>query len=219
MEILIAPIFIFISFFILFSLSRHDFVLIRQNISLAQVFDLALISIFFAFIVGRLLFVLNNFDLDLLHLVKFFYFIKFPGTSTLGFFIGGALSILFFLKKRKSIKRIFDIFILSFLPIYSFNIIFRNYPSSIIVIPLVLFILSWVVFFVLLDIHNKYKMKDGDISILTFIVLGLDSFILQIYSPDAYRIFFGMSLLQIISIFVVLISVSLIVIKRKLKHE
>jgi len=218
MEILIAPIFILISFFILFSLSRHDFVLIRQNISLTQIFDLALVSIFFAFITGRLLFVLNNFDLDLLHFVRFFYFIKFPGTSTLGFFIGGILSILFFLKKRKSIKRIFDIFILSFLPIYSFNIIFRNYPSNIIIIPVVLFIFSWIIFFIFLDFHNKYKIKDGNISLLIFILLALDSFVLQIYSQNAYRIFLGLSVLQIISIIVVLVSIVLMILERKWKH-
>src|SRR3990172_2074219 len=118
-----------VCFFLLYILCRQDFVLLRQNISLSQILDTAIITIAFAFITGRLLFLINNLEFSLLHVIRFLHFIKFPGVSPLGFFLGAALAVWFLMRQRKGILRIFDIFSISFLPLYSLSLILKSYPA------------------------------------------------------------------------------------------
>ena len=135
MEVVIFLICIFISSFLLFVFSRHDFVLLRQNISLAQIFDLAIFVVIFAFLGGRIFFILNNFDVQLLHVLRFFHVLKFPGISSLGFALGGALTVVIFFGKKKAVGRILDIFSISFFPLYLFSVFDTKYQNNLIFIP------------------------------------------------------------------------------------
>src|SRR3989344_6655980 len=156
MEVVIFLICIFISSFLLFVFSRHDFVLLRQNISLAQIFDLAIFVVVFAFLGGRIFFILNNFDVQLLHVLRFFHVLKFPGISSLGFALGGALAVVIFFGKKKAVGRILDIFSIAFFPLYIFSIVSVKYQTNLIFVPIIFTVLSILLFAFFVKSHNKY---------------------------------------------------------------
>src|SRR3989344_825223 len=118
--LIFSALFIFICFFALFLFSKQDFVLLRQNISLSEIFDAAIIVFLLALLAGRIFYILDTFNFQLLHLVKFFYLTKFPGISTLGFFFGAAGGVLLLFRNKKGLRRIYDIFSISFFPLFGF---------------------------------------------------------------------------------------------------
>src|SRR3990167_55796 len=113
MELAFLLIIIFVSSFILYLVSRQDFVLLRKNISLSQMFDAAIIAFVIAFFSSRLLYILNSQDFSLFHIIKFFHLIKFPGLSLLGLFLGGAFALYVIFRKRRALGRLYDIFTIS----------------------------------------------------------------------------------------------------------
>ncbi|MDO8269824.1 MAG: hypothetical protein Q7T54_04100, partial [Candidatus Levybacteria bacterium] len=70
---------IFLSLFILYAVSRHDFVLLRQSISLRQVYDNVFLSLFAFFLASRIGFAVHSQSLDLLNPLKFFYLSNYWG--------------------------------------------------------------------------------------------------------------------------------------------
>lgn len=216
--ILLIPVLI-ACYFLLYILAKQDFVLLRQNISLAQILDTAIIAIVAAFITGRLLFLVNNLELSLLQGVRFLHFIKFPGISPLGFFLGGIFALWFFLRRKKGILRIFDIFSISFFPFYSFSLILKSYLQKSAFIFLIAAIVLPLIFFVFsLKSHYKYMMRDGSISLITLLIISIDTLFYEYINPDKYIILFDLSVSQILSI--ILISSSIVFLflnQRKLK--
>jgi ABC-type phosphate transport system permease subunit len=79
MTIILYLLAIFISLFILYAISRHDFVLLRQSISLRQVFDTVFISLFVFFMTSRIFYILYAQAFDLFNPLKFFYLPKHWG--------------------------------------------------------------------------------------------------------------------------------------------
>ena len=77
--ILVSILVTFICFFLLFLFSKQDFVLLRQNISLSEMFDAAIVIFLFAILTGRIFYVLDSFNFELLHALRFFYITRFPG--------------------------------------------------------------------------------------------------------------------------------------------
>ena len=219
MEFILLILALIVCFFILYILCRQDFVLLRQNISLAQILDTAIITVILAFIVGRLLFLVNNLDISLLHVIRFIHFIKFPGASPLGFFLGASLSLWFLLRKNKGILRIFDIFSISFFPLYSASLVFRNYPSSLsFIFQIILGFLSLILFVFFLKSHYKYILRDGSISFVFLFIISMDTLFYNYINPQKYIILFDLSTSQILSIIFASSSLVLLFInQRKLK--
>src|SRR3989344_1892152 len=178
--------------------STDCFLLLRQNISLAQIFDLALISFVLAFFLGRFFFIINTLQFELIHAIKFFHLIKFPGLSSLGFFLGGSIALFLLFRKRKGIARIYDIFVISFLPVYSFNIIFRDYSE--IYIKILLVLLSILIIYFFLRSHYKYIFHDGSIALIFLLLISIDSFIYQLLTSQKQSIFLSLSFIQILSV-------------------
>lgn len=206
---------LFISLFVLYILTRQDFVLLRQNISLAQIFDLAAISFLAAFLVGRLFFILDNFMFGLFNVLRFFHLIRFPGISTIGFFIGGAVSIYFLFGKKKGMGRIYDIFAISFFPLYSFFLISQKIVLKTIYFPIILSVILIFIFGFFVRSHNKYILKDGSISLLFLLIISLISFIFEIFDKTKHVLFLNFTLMQIITLPVFLFSIVLFVINQQ----
>lgn len=205
---------IFASFFILYLLSKHDFVLLRKNISLAQIFDLSIITIPIAFVFGRLFFVFDYSQFNLLHFIRFFHFFKFPGISFLGLFLGGAISLFYFFRKKKALSRTYDIFTLAFFPLFILNILTRKYALNLFFIPLLLILLAIGIFFFLIKSHNNYKLRDGMISFIFLMILSIDNFIFQFFDPKR-MMFLSLSISQFLSILIFLFSVTSILFNRE----
>lgn len=215
MELLLLPFIIFICGFVLYLLSRQDFVLLRQNISLAQIFDLAFISFIFAFFLGRIFFIINTSQFELIHIIKFFHLIKFPGLSPLGFYLGGSIALSLLFRKKKGLPRIYDIFVIAFLPVYSFNILFRD--NFEIYIKILLILLSILTIYFFLRSHYKYILHDGSIALIFLFLISIDSFIFQMLTSQKQSIFLSLSFIQILSLPLIAVFGSWFLINQK-KH-
>ncbi len=219
MELAFLIIALAVSVFLLYILCRQDFVLLRQNISLSQILDKAIIAIAFAFITGRILFLINNFEISLLHAIRFFHFIKFPGISSLGFFLGASLALWFLMRGKKGILRIFDIFSISFFPLYALSLAFKNYTGELsFVLQIATFILSLLIFIFFLRSHYKYLMRDGSISLILLLVISLDTLFYDYLNPGRHPVLLDLSITQILGIILASSSLVFLVLnQRKLK--
>lgn len=164
---------IFISLFILFSVARHDFVLIRQSISLRQVFDNAFVALFAAFIFGRLFFALDSNLFDLLNPLRFFHLTRYWGILISAGFLGAYLAIFFLYKKKKNKLRIFDIYFISFFPLMVLDILLKSNSGLGIVLKGVSLVVLFAFYTWFLKIHNEFSIKDGFITFLGLISYSL----------------------------------------------
>jgi hypothetical protein len=204
----------FISLFILFVLSKHDFVLLRKNISVGQIFDLAIVFIFGSLFFGRFFHILNSGQFDLISPIKFFYFFKFPGFSFLGFIVSGASIVYFYFRKTKALSRIYDIFALAFFPIVIASIAFFNYSVFSIEISFILLAILIGVFMSFLHSHSKYFMRDGNIALLTVSLFSFHAFVVQFFETNYKIILF--SFIQWISLIIFFVSLGIFFISFKL---
>lgn len=200
--------------FILFILSKRDFVLLRKNISVGEIFDLALLSFAAAFFLGRIFYIINSLQFSLLTPIKFFYIIKFPGFSFLGFFLSGAATIYFSFRKTKALSRIYDIFSLSFFPVLITSVVFFKYPFMPFYGAILLFIILIALFISFLQSHDKYFMRDGGISLITISLFSFHTFLVEFFVPTS-KIFI-LSFLQWISIFVLIVSIGVFFVTQKI---
>ncbi len=191
--------------FILYILSKQDFVLLRQNISLSEIFDLAILTLISGLAFGRFFYIITDSRLDLFSPVKFFHIIKFPGFSILGLFLGGAFALFFALHSNKGLARIYDIFSISFMPIYIFALVTRDYTEKLFFIPIILFLLMILIFTFFINSHYRYIMRDGSLSLMLLLILGFDTFASP-YLTGGSMSFWPMSLSQIASMVFVLVS-------------
>ncbi len=189
---------IFISLFILYSTARHDFVLLRQNISLRQMFDSAFILILVAFFVGRLFFALDSGQYDILHPLKFLYIAKYWGIVLSISYLGGFASLYFLFRKKKNIFRIFDIYFISFYPLLVLDIILKEQGGLLLPVKIGFLTIAALLFVWFLRIHKNFLVKDG---FLAFCILFFSAFVTGVFSIGASGLFtFPHIFLQIISI-------------------
>src|SRR5436190_2076115 len=93
---------VFISLFILYAVSRHDFVLLRQSISLRQVYDNVFISLVAFFIFARIFYALYIQSLEMLNPLRFLYVTKYWGILPFAGFFGMFLLLLILFRKKKN---------------------------------------------------------------------------------------------------------------------
>lgn len=198
-----------ISFFSLYVLSKHDFVLIRKNVSVNQVFDLSFLSIMVAFLVGRLFFIINDERRDLFNPIQFFHILRYPGVSVFGFFVGGAVSIWFLFRKTKALHRVYDIFTISFFPLFLFHLAIRTYPAFPIFISVFILIVGFLFWLFIIRSHQKYTLKDGTISYLVTALISLDAFCYSFLIPRKVVVL-NFSILQVIALILIVVVVFMI---------
>lgn len=180
--ILLYLVAIFISLFILYAVARHDFVLLRQSISLRQVYDNVFISLIAFFVAARIFYAFYVGSLDLLNPLRFFYLTKYWGILPYVGFMAMILAVLFLFRKKKNKLRILDIYFLSFTPIILLDVLSRSNSSLMLLIKVVsvLVLLSFYGWFI--KIHNKFTTKDGFITFMTIITYSLTSLAFSIAS-------------------------------------
>lgn len=200
MVILIFTIAFVLSFFILYMLSKHDFVLLRQNISLSQVFDAAAISLISAFLMSRVLFVVNNFKTELLSFLRFFHIAKYPGLSFFGFIAGGALCIYLIFMRRKGLGRIADIFSISFFPLFAASILVESIKGQFYYLPYALFFVSLLIFAFFVRSHQKYILKDGSVALIFMLLTCIQTAAYQYFLASKSAVILTFSTLFIISV-------------------
>ncbi len=163
----------FIVLFILFSVARHDFVLIRQSISLRQAFDNAMLSFIFAFVFGRVFYAIENNAYEILHPLRFFHLTRYEGVLIFAGFLGAYMAILFLYRKKKNKLRIFDIYFLSFFPFVILDILLKSNNGIGLLLKAVSLVVLFSFYSWFIKIHNEFSVKDGFICFLGAISYAL----------------------------------------------
>lgn len=215
MEVLFILPITFLCLFILYLLSRNDFVLLRQNISLGQVFDMGIMSLLFSFLISRVFYLINNIDFELLNILAFLHLLRYPGLSALGFMLGGVIAIYFFYRKKKGIRRIYDIYAISFLPLFAYYYLIKGFPGELFIIPLLTMIILTGLFFYFVKAHIKYLLRDGTISYIIVFLISLNTFLAQYFNSEKWKIILDFSPAQIISFVLMIVSIIFAVINQK----
>ena len=117
--------------FVLYKLSREDYVFIRKNITPEQIFNYAFLSGLSGFIFSHVIFVLSNTKLQGINLLDLVLFLKFPGLSLTGGIVGGLIFMILLSTNRKiPLGRLLDIFSLSILCTLPIGIILHAFIQS-----------------------------------------------------------------------------------------
>lgn len=206
-----------IALFILFSLSKNDFVLVRKNISLKQIFDGIFICFLGFLFLGRVIFIVLNQQFYLFSPIKFFHLIKFPGVELTGGFIGFFLVAYVLFKKKKTVRRVFDIFALSLVPLVIYFILVTPLPPIYILVKLAMSIFLILLFLLFIWFHKQYLVKDGTITALlggTVSVFTITILVMQyIFQTQNIQMLYGTAL-QVVFLVVI---VTLTILSRRLK--
>src|SRR3989344_4407799 len=100
---------LFLSLFTIYYLSRDDLILLRKDVTIEKVFNLAFIIFFGGLFFARLAYGILYSTKIFLNPLKFFLFPYFPGLSLTGGIAGGVLLLFLILRfKNLPIGRIFD---------------------------------------------------------------------------------------------------------------
>ncbi len=166
----------------LYKLVKDDYVFIRRNISLEEVFDITFASVLICLFFSRLLFLISqklNWGFSLVS----FFSPSMPGFSLTGGVIGGILAIYFIGKYKKvPLGRLFDFFTLAFLislPVgYLFLSAFLKREEVIIYFLQALLYALVALFFsrILLGRLMRRTLREGNLSILFLLFFSLMSF-------------------------------------------
>ncbi len=174
--------------YILYYLSREDFVIIRRDISIERVFSLAfltsLVSLFFA----RLFFVLANPEPKLINPLGFFALPYHPGLSLIGGIGGGALFIFLYCRyKAIPIGKMVDLFSLSILGVLPLGLI-GEYILSFGKVDLffILFFISSIFMLILFarviyPFSCKGEIEDGSLGLIFIAILSFFYFTIKLF--------------------------------------
>lgn len=206
---------LFISFFVLYTLSKNDFVLLRQNVSLTTIFDFTLLSLFLALVFGRLFYIIDSQSFGIFSLLPFFHVVRFSGFSVFGALLGGAISIFFFFRKKKILLRFYDILALSFYPLFLLHIFLNPYSARLILVKLVLFVGAVVIFFLLQKFHKNYTLRDGSIASTIAIVVSLENFYSQFALPRTV-LFAFFSFSQVLSMVIIFAAALFLLVRERI---
>ncbi|HSW97940.1 MAG TPA: prolipoprotein diacylglyceryl transferase family protein [Candidatus Saccharimonadales bacterium] len=206
----------FIFLFNLYSLAKDDFILLRKNITLEQVFNYAFINVWVALLSARIFYIFFNPSLRYINPLIFLIFIYFPGLSLTGGVIG-TLIFLFFLSRKKNVPRgrLYDIFSLAFLPALvcsiflsqMISLIFLKSVSLVMIGVMVTFLIISIIFSV---IFKKDTTKDGTLAISTLSLFSLVSILEKVFlTANKKSLFFDKEC--IILVILLLISAILLI--------
>lgn len=155
---------IFIFLFRLHSLSKEDFVFIRCNVSLEQLFNFAILIFIISLFFSRLIYVLEQPKSIFLNPLVFLLVPYYPGLSFGGGVVLGVLALIYIARRRNlPVGRIMDFFSLSFATVLPFAFfvsafIFKN--------PFFVYTLLFILFSIVSVFCNKFlykRLSRGDI--------------------------------------------------------
>jgi prolipoprotein diacylglyceryltransferase len=165
--------------FRLYHVANDDYVLVKKNVSLDEVFNCAFVCGLIALLFARIFYVILNPNPIFFSPLGFLIFPYFPGLSLFGGLIGGIIALFIYSRVKKfPLGRIFDFFAVSFtfiLPVGLLGYFLLSQEFSIGgTVKLVLFLI--IAFAANLYLHPKassLEIRDGSISILFLIFFSL----------------------------------------------
>jgi len=208
--IFLLLLFLFISSFVLFITSRHDFVLLRQNISIRQIFDRALVIMLVSLIFSRAFYLIDERQFDVfLNPLRFLHIGIFWGFNYFSIFVGALVGVFIFFRKRKNALKILDIYTLSFYPLLIFEfvsyLLLNSYNLLVILPHLVLVIILFGLF---IKIYTGFGIKDGVVSFLILILASALYLSMSFFKSGALLLY---SPIQIVAGMVIALSIYFLV--------
>lgn len=165
--------------FRLYHVANDDYVLVKKNISLEEIFNCAFFYAIVSLIFARIFHVVLNPDPVFFSVLGFLIFPYFPGLSLVGGFIGGTLALYFYGRKKKfPMGRVFDFFTVSFSFILPFGLIgyfllSQDFSIGGLVKLIIFTIIALATNLYLHPKASSLEIKDGSISILFLIFFSL----------------------------------------------
>ncbi len=212
--LVIASVFVL---FLLHLLSKNDFVLLRKNVSLYELFDAMLITMAIGLFTARLFFVLDTQNFSWFNPFRFFHLVRLPGLSFYGFILGVIPFVYFILRKKKVISRVYDILSIALIPIFIVSIVVRDYslPVPDFVIQSLLFFIGVTILSIVVKFFHNYTLRDGSIALIIICLFSIDS-LLYAFTADNAPVIVGMTVSQCIAIPVIIASIILFVMNQKI---
>ncbi len=177
LEISFVSLFVFL--FCIFVFAKDDFILLRKNITLEQLFNISFIIYILGFLFARFFYVIEHVSTKYLDPFVLFLFPYFPGLSLSGGILAGIAYLLLILnKKRLPFLRVFDVFTISFLYAFSSGLplfavieffLTKHIPYISAIGTIIYFI--WAIILTLL--FTKNKLNDGSIGYLGISIFSL----------------------------------------------
>lgn len=187
--IFLVLLFCFLVFlYILYYLSKDDFIIVRKDISLEKIFNLAFLGGFSSLIFSRIFYVLFNPSPQFFNPLVFLAFPYFPGLSLIGGVIGGFLFIYFYSGyKKMPVGKMLDLFAMSFISVLpiGFLITFLLLMGKTSLFYNLLFIFTFIMFLFFAKIINPFSLrgeiKDGSLGLIFISLFSLIYFIIKLF--------------------------------------
>lgn len=189
LNLIILIICFFIFLYNLYFVSKEDSLLIRRDILINKIFNLAIITSIAALFFSRVFYVVSYPNSVFNSLLGFIAFTHYPGLSLIGAIAGGLLFVSLYSKYRGyPLGRISDLFtvsLLGVLPIaYMLVFIFTlGKTDRVFNIFLILsFIISLVFVKGIYKLSEKGELKDGSFSLIFLTIFSLLYFLINLFS-------------------------------------
>jgi len=178
----------FIFLYILYYISRDDFVIIRKDVLMGKIFSLAFLSALIALFFARFFFVLIHPDPKLFNPLGFLALPYFPGLSLIGGIAAGELFIFLYATYRKlPVGKIMDLFTLAFMGVmplgYAVNFLIHlgkvSLFSNIFLIISVLMLLLFTK--IIYPFSNKGEIKDGSLTLIFSAIFSFLYFLTNLF--------------------------------------
>lgn len=203
-----------LAFFMLFTLSKNDFVLMRRSVSLPQIFDNAFIALVVGFAISRIFFIFDSFLFTYLYSIQFLHIFLYPGLSLIGFYIGLVIILFYFYLKLKAFSRAFDLYLVSFFWVLVAYIFFVSTTVQFGVLNISLLAASLVFFAILVHFYKHFTLRDGSIGLMSISFIFSMHFVLH-FSLSRHVLIESLSFTQLVDIFIVALSVILFILNEK----
>lgn len=195
--------------FSLYLLCRDDFILLRRNVSLDNVFNLAFITVGVGLFFARLFHVVFNFEPRFLNPLTFLLFTHFPGLSLAGGILGAFLfMIVFFRAYKVPIAHLLDFFLLSFFAVLPFGFLLHFFltKKDSLIFPLEALVFA-ILLVVLIGVFQKVKMEEGSIGFLSLVSFSFLSLVFKIIENWRTFSFFSGETVLLMAIFLISLSI------------
>ncbi len=167
--------------FRLYHLANDDYILIKKNVTIEDIFNSAFICSVVALLFARLFYVLIHPNPIFINPLGFLLFPYFPGLSLTGGVLGGAISILIYSKLNNfPIKRVIDFFTISFIFVLPFGLTGYFLLSHDITIGNTVKLIMYLIILIFSNIYlypkaSILEIKDGTQSMLFLVFFSLTS--------------------------------------------
>ena len=210
MYLIILFICLSIFLYVIHYFAHDDFVILKKNVSMEQIFNVVFITLAFVFFISRLFFIILNLRSSYLNPIVFLAFPYFPGFSLTGAVVGGSAFLLWYLKKKRfPVKRILDFFstsLLTVIPVYLFLnvLIYRKFLIGPILEGIFFTLLLIIFYTFILPKYFAGKIKDGFPTGLFFIGYFLITLLTEILEKkNIYYIIIQTAILSVALIIVI----------------